>query len=132
VNAEGLLSVEAVDLGTSRSQTVEVTPASGLTQQQVDDLVEQGERFHGTDQLRRSLAELRNQAETLIYTTEEALHAYGDLLDPARSDEVRIEIDELRAMLASGSDLDSLREAHARLENAAFEIAEAMYGGVGA
>jgi len=128
INAEGLLSVEAIDLGTNRSQTVEVSPASGLSQEQVDDLVEQGEKFKDADQLRRSLAELRNQAETLIYTTEEAIQAYGDLLDPDRAAQVQVDIDELRAMLSSGSDLETLREAHAQLENAAFEIAEAMYG----
>jgi molecular chaperone DnaK len=129
VDAEGLLSVEAIDLGTNRSQTVAVTPASGLTQEQVDTLIEQGERFKDADQLRRNLAELRNQAETLIYTTEEAISAYGDLLNPERAAQVQVDIDELRAMLASGADLESLREAHAQLENAAFEIAEAMYGG---
>jgi molecular chaperone DnaK len=129
VDAEGLLSVEANDLGTNRSQTVAVTPASGLTQEQVDKLIEQGERFKDADQLRRNLAELRNQAETLIYTTEEAISAYGDLLNPDRAAQVQVDIDELRAMLASGADLESLREAHAQLENAAFEIAEAMYGG---
>jgi molecular chaperone DnaK len=129
VSAEGILSVEAVDLGTNRSQTVEVTPTSGLSQEQVDTLIEQGEKFKDADQLRRSLAELRNQAETLIYTTEEAITAYGDLLDPDRATQVQVDVDELRAMLASGADLESLREAHAQLENAAYEIAEAMYGG---
>ncbi len=130
INAEGLLSVEAVDMGTNRSQTVEVTPASGLSQDQVDELVSQGDKFKEADQMRRSLAELKNQAETLIYTTEEAINAYGDLLEPERAEQVQSDIDELRAMLASGADLESLREAHAQLENAAFEIAEAMYGDV--
>lgn len=129
INAEGLLAVEAIDLGTNRSQTVQVTPASGLSQDQVDQLVAQGEEFKDADQLRRSLAELRNQAETLIYTTEEAVNAYGDLLEPERADEVRRDVEELRVMLESGADIERLREAHAQLENAAFEIAEAMYGG---
>jgi molecular chaperone DnaK len=129
INAEGLLSVEAVDLGTNRSQTVEVTPASGLSQEQVEHLVTQGETFKEADQLRRNLAELRNQAETLIYTTEEAINAYGDLLDEERAAQVQADVEELRAMLKSGADLESLRDAHAQLENAAFEIAEAMYGG---
>lgn len=128
VNAEGLLSVHALDLGTNRSQKVEVTPASGLSHEQVDDLINQGEKFQEADQLRRALAELKNQAETLVYTTEEAINAYGDLLDPERAEQVRIDIHELRGMLASGADLESLRDAHAQLENAAFEIAEAMYG----
>ena len=128
INAEGLLSVEAIDMGTNRSQTVVVTPASGLSQDQVDQLVAHGEEFKETDRLRRSLAELRNQAETLVYTTEEAIKAYGELLDPDRAAEVQRDIDELRTMLQGGADLETLREAHAQLENAAFEIAEAMYG----
>lgn len=130
INAEGLLSVEAIDMGTKRSQSVNVTPASGLSLEQVDELVAQGEKYKDADQMRRSLAELRNQAETLIYTTEEALNAYGDLLDPARAAEVQADIEDLRAMLASGSDIEAIRDAHAQLENAAYEIAEAMYGGV--
>jgi len=130
INAEGLLSIEAVDQGTHRSHSVTVTPASGLSQQQVDDLVAQGDKFKEADQMRRSLAELRNQAETLIYTTEEALNAYGDLLDPTRAAEVQEDIQALRGMLASGASIDAIRDAHAQLENAAYEIAEAMYGGV--
>ncbi len=128
VSAEGLLSVEAIDLGTNRSQKVEIKPASGLSQEQVDELIEQGQKFQETDLLRRSLAELRNQAETLIYTTEEAVTAYGDLLEPERAAQVKNDVEDLKAMLESGADLESLREAHAQLENAAFEIAEAMYG----
>lgn len=129
VNAEGLLSVHALDLGTNRSQTVQVTPTSGLSQEQVDDLISQGEKFHEADQLRRALAELRNQAETLVYTTEEAISAYGDLITAERAEQVRLDIEDLRNMLSGGADLQSLRDAHAQLENAAFEIAEAMYGG---
>ena len=128
ISAEGLLEVKAIDQGTNRSQTVEVSPTSGLSQEQVDTLVEQGEKFQEADKLRRNLAELRNQAETLIYTTEEAVQAYGDLLSPERAAQVQNDINSLRSMLAGGTDLESLREAHAQLENAAFEIAEAMYG----
>jgi molecular chaperone DnaK len=72
---------------------------------------------------------LRNQAETLIYTTEQALEGYADLLEPEKVDSVRAELDELRQLLDGGGDLDSLRQAYSQLENATFEIAEAMYGG---
>jgi len=128
VDAEGLLSVEAKDLGTGRVQQVKVTPASGLTGAEVDRLVEQGAKYQQTDLLRRQMAEIKTQAETLIYTTEEALGAYTDLLDPARAEAVRQDISDLRTMLAGGADIDSLRNTYARLEAAAFEIAEAMYG----
>jgi molecular chaperone DnaK len=78
--------------------------------------------------LRRDLAELRNQAETLVYTTEQALDGYGDLLDAAVLDEVRLECAELRRLLDAGGDLTALKDSYARLEGAAFRIAESIYG----
>ena len=127
IDANGILSVEARDLGTGRSQAVSVTATSGLKQAEVDSLVQEGERFKETDQLRRDLAEMRNQAETLIYTTEQALEGYADLLEPAKLESVRQEVSILKKMLETGANLDAVREAYSRLENATFEIAEAMY-----
>lgn len=129
VDANGILSVQATDLGTNRSQSVSVTPASGLTQAEVDSLVSEGEQFKEADELRRELAELKNQAETLIYTTEQALEAYADLLPPEKVDGVRDQVSTLKVMLESGADLASIRDCYSGLENATFEIAEAMYGG---
>jgi molecular chaperone DnaK len=127
IDANGILSVEAKDMGTGRSQAVSVTPTSGLQPSEIDKLVTEGEKFKETDQLRRDLAEMRNQAETLIYTTEQALEGYADLLEPEKLEKVRAEVDLLKKMLETGATLDSLREAYAQLENSTFEIAEAMY-----
>jgi molecular chaperone DnaK len=127
IDANGILSVEAKDLGTGRSHHVSVTPASGLSQTEVDSLVDEGEKFKETDQLRRDLAETRNQAETLIYTTEQALEGYADLLEPEKLESVRQEVQILKKMLETGANLDAVRDAYSRLENATFEIAEAMY-----
>ncbi|HEY4158818.1 MAG TPA: Hsp70 family protein, partial [Polyangiaceae bacterium] len=128
IDANGILAVEAKDLGTGRSQAVSVTPTSGLKSGEIDALVAEGEKFKETDQLRRDLAEMRNQAETLVYTTEQALEAYADLLPPEKLEGVRGELQTLRKMIETGASLDTLRDAYARLENATFEIAEAMYG----
>jgi molecular chaperone DnaK len=127
IDANGILSVVARDLGTGRSQAVSVTATSGLKQAEVDALVQEGERFKETDQLRRDLAEMRNQAETLIYTTEQALEGYADLLAPEKLEAVRNEVQVLKKMLETGANLETVREAYSRLENATFEIAEAMY-----
>jgi molecular chaperone DnaK len=127
IDANGILAVEAKDLGTGRSQAVSVTPTSGLHPDEVDKLVVEGEKFKETDQLRRDLAEMRNQAETLIYTTEQALEGYSDLLEPAKLDKVKGEVEVLKKMMETGATLDSLRGAYAQLENSTFEIAEAMY-----
>jgi molecular chaperone DnaK len=127
IDENGIVHVEAKDLGTGRVQEVRVTPTSGLTPDEVDRRVDEGARFKQADQLRRDLAELRNQADTLAYTTEQALEGYADLLDPALLEEVRADCDNLRRLL-EGGDLDSLRAAYAKLEGAAFRIAESMYG----
>ncbi len=129
IDENGIVRVEARDLGTGRVQEVRVTPTSGLTPDEVDRLVLEGERFKETDTLRRELAEIRNQAETLAYTTEQALEGYGDLLDAELLGEVHAECAALRKLLDGGGDLDALRAAYARLEGAAFRIAESMYGG---
>jgi molecular chaperone DnaK len=129
IDANGILAVEARDLGTNRSQAINITPTSGLTSSEIDRLVGEGEKFKETDQLRRDLAELRNQAETLLYTTEQALEGYGDLLAPEKIDAVREDVNALRKTLESGGDIIAIREAYSRLETATFEIAEAMYGG---
>ena len=129
IDENGIVRVEAKDLGTGRKQEVKITPTSGLSTDEVDRLVDEGERFKETDKLRRELAELRNQAETLVYTTEQALEGYADLLEPALLDEVSSNCATLRKLLEGGGDLDALRTAYARLESAAFRIAESIYGG---
>jgi len=131
VDANGILAVRATDLGTNRSQEVKVRPTSGLSEDEVKKLVNEGDKFKETDQLRRDLAEVKNQAETLIYTTEQALDAYGDMLGE-RCEPVRKDMNQLRQMLETGADLNLVRDAYARLENATFELAEAMYGEPGA
>ena len=131
IDENGIVRVEAKDLGTGRVQEVRVTPTSGLSTDEVDRLVDEGERFKQTDQLRRDLAELRNQADTLVYTTEQALEGYADLLDASLLADVKSDCNTLRRLLEGGGDLDALRAAYAKLEGAAFRIAESMYGDAG-
>ncbi|HEY6462295.1 MAG TPA: molecular chaperone DnaK [Polyangiaceae bacterium] len=131
IDANGIVSVEAKDLGTGKAQTVKVKPTSGLSQDAVDKLVEDAERFKYADELRRELAEVRNQAETLLYTTEAALEGYADLVEATMLDDARTLLGELRGLLAGQSDLAAIREAYQKLEAVTFAIAEKMYGGGG-
>lgn len=115
-------------MATGRTQSIDVTPTSGLSQDEIGRIINEGEAFKDTDTVRRELAELRNQAETLLYTTEQAAEGYADLLAPDVLQSVKADAATLRKMLDEGSDLAALREAYQRLEAAAFQIAETMYG----
>jgi molecular chaperone DnaK len=128
IDANGILSVEAKDLGTGRTQAVSVTPTSGLSHDEIGRLVTESEKHKESDELRRDLAEMRNQAETLLYTTEQALEGYADLLDAGQLEKVRGEAVALRKMLETGASLDTLRAAYSQLEAVTFQLAEAMYG----
>ncbi|HEX2734444.1 MAG TPA: molecular chaperone DnaK [Polyangiaceae bacterium] len=129
VDAEGLLSVEAKDLGTGKAHNVVVKPSSGLTDKEIESLVNAAQHFQETDKLRRELAELTNQAESLIYTSEQAIEGYGELLGPEATGEIQSEIQGLRKALDGGGDLMTIRSALGRLQEATNKLANALYGG---
>jgi molecular chaperone DnaK len=128
LDANGVVSIDAKDLGTGRSQQIRVQPTSGLSNDDVERLVADADRFRFADELRRELAELRNQAETLLYTTEQALEGYANLVDADTLEQTRVQAADLRHHLESQSDLATIREAYQRLEALTFSIAERMYG----
>ena len=103
----------------------------GRMQEDVERLVGEGEKFRQADDMRRELAELKNQAETLLYTTGAALEGYADLVDGEVLDAARQQAARLRELLDSASDIALIREAHQGLEAMVFAIAEKMYGAAG-
>ncbi len=128
LDADGIVSVEAKDLGTGKAQSVRVKPASGLSQDEVDALVRDAERFVDTDASRRQLAEVRNSAETLLYTTDAALDGYSNLVEPKVLNDTRALAKDLRVLLEGQNDLGRIRDAYQKLEAMTFAIAEKMYG----
>jgi molecular chaperone DnaK len=128
IDADGLVSVEAKDLGTGKAQSVRVKPTSGLTPQEIDQLINEADKFKFADELRRELAEVRNQAETLLYTTEAALDGYANLVDVRMLDDTRALAVGLRGLLNGQGDLAEIRDAYQKLEAMTFQIAEKLYG----
>jgi molecular chaperone DnaK len=128
IDADGIVSVEAKDLGTGKAQTVRVKPTSGLSQQEIDGLVKDADKFKFADELRRELAEVRNQAETLLYTTEAALDGYANLVDARMLEDTKTLAVVLRGLLDGKGDLMQIREAYQKLETMTFSIAEKLYG----
>jgi molecular chaperone DnaK len=129
IDADGIVSVEAKDLGTGKAQSIRVKPTSGLSQDAVEQLVQEADKFKYADELRRELAELRNQAETLLYTTETALDGYADLVEAKMLDDTRVLAGQLRALLETRADIAQIRDGYQKLEAMTFSIAEKMYGG---
>jgi molecular chaperone DnaK len=128
IDANGVASVEAKDAATSKAQTTKVVPSSGLNQEEVDRLVDEADRFKFADALRSEMAELKNQAATLLYTTEQAIEGYKNLVDDAAIERTVIAAAELRRLLEGHGDIVSIREAYQQLEAETFAIAEKLYG----
>jgi molecular chaperone DnaK len=112
--------------GTGKEQ-VQVTAASGLSPEQVDELVEEAAQYRDSDQRRRELAELKNTAENLLWTSENAVDQCADLVPAEIIEQVRADIKQLREHV-EGGDAISIREALHALELSAYRIAESMYG----
>ena len=130
IDAEGILHVSAKDLGTGQEQNVSVVPTSGLTEAEIERIVEQSNQFRQTDEKRRELAELKNNAEALLYTSERACDECADLVDATIIQTVREDCTYLRGLITGSGDAIAIREALEQLEQSAYSIAEAMYGTV--
>jgi molecular chaperone DnaK len=128
IDANGIMNVSALDQRSGKQQRVRVVASSGLSQEQVDQLVSDAGRFKETDKKRKELAELTNTANALLYTTERAVIECVELVPPAVIDEVKGDIGTLKSLLEAGKDLPAIREALQRLEVSAYKIAESMYG----
>jgi molecular chaperone DnaK len=126
IDANGILAVSAKDLGTSKEQTVKVTPTSGLSETDIQRILGEAEQYADEDARKRELAEVKNNAETLIYTTERALEEYGTML--SEGDRKAIEEDLRYAkQVTDVAEIEALKDALRRLESSSHKIAEMMY-----
>ncbi len=128
IDANGVVSIDAKDLGSGRSQQMNITPTSGLNKDEIERIIGEGERHQAADAVRKELAEVRNQAETLLYTTEAALEGYQDLVDGEMIERTRDSCKRLRELIDQQGDLTSIRSQYQDLEALTFKIAESLYG----
>ncbi|HTR51924.1 MAG TPA: molecular chaperone DnaK [Kofleriaceae bacterium] len=126
IDADGVLSVSAIDHGTKRVQKVVVQPTTGLSEQDIETLVAESEQMQDDDAVRRLIAEARNKAEGLFYSSDKAMEEFGGLIPPEERDVLAQELEECRAAIAL-DELSVVEEAVARLEVAAQRIGEAIY-----
>ena len=126
IGADGILSVSAQDLGTGKTANLTVQPASGLTEEQLAQLEQEAEQKAVEDTVRREVADLRNRAETLVYTCERSLEAFADALSEQDREDIDHDLKELKELLAGEPDPESLRDALTSLETSSHQIYEAM------
>lgn len=127
IDENGILNVEATDLATKRMEKVVIKPTSGLSPEDVDRLVKEAENFKDDDAKRKEAAELRNMAETLLFTTDQTLEGFGDLIDEKIRFGIRDSAERLRKLLVPETDIPTLRTAYNDLETIVFAMSELLY-----
>ena len=130
IDANGILSVSARDKGTNREQKIVIQPSSGLSKEEVDQMVEAAQRFQEEDERKRSEAEVRNQADNLIYSTEKLLREQGDKVPANLKQEIDGKINALRTALQRG-DIAQMRSGIADLSSSLQKVGSAVYGQAG-
>jgi len=130
IDANGILNVSAKDLGTGKEQSIRIQSSSGLTKEDIKRMRVEAERHAEDDKKKRELAETRNNADHLIYTTDKTLKEYGDKIGPADVKKIEEAMSKLRAAKA-GTDLAAMRRAIDELSQASHKLAEVMYARAG-
>ena len=126
IDANGIVNVSAKDLGTGKEQAIKITSSSGLSDSEVERMVQEAEQYADDDKKRRDSAELRNQAETLLYSTEKTMGELGDKLPEADKEKITAVSEQLRKSL-EGDDPEAIRSDIEALTQASHKLAELLY-----
>ncbi|MEM6996108.1 MAG: molecular chaperone DnaK [Myxococcota bacterium] len=132
IDADGILGVSAKDLGTGRETKITVNSTSGLSEEQIANLQAEAEAEREGDALRREVADVRNRAETLVYTCRRSLEVYGASLSDVDRQDIENDTVRLETLLADqAATAADLTEALTALENSSHQIYEAMLSDAG-
>ena len=126
IDANGILTVTAKDKATNRSQNITIKDSSALSKEEIEKMKKQAEQFAAEDRNKKELIDLRNQADTLIYTSEKALKDAGDKVPADVKKPVEEKIAELKKVKDS-NDADAIKKAIQELGDAIQKIGQAMY-----
>jgi molecular chaperone DnaK len=126
IDANGILNVSAKDNATGKQQNITITASSGLTKDEIDRMVRDAESHAAEDTRRKQEIEVRNQTDSLVYSTERTLGEHGSKLDEADRKAVDDALAEAREAL-KGEDLERMKRAQETLTRASHKLAEVMY-----
>ena len=126
IDANGIVNVNAKDLGTGKEQAITITASTNLNKDEVDRMVKDAEAQAAADQARKEEAEIRNNASSLIYSTEKSLKEVGEKLDPAARADVETALADLKRLSENGTAAE-IKPAVDRLQEASYKMAELLY-----
>ena len=126
IDVNGIVHVSALDKGTNKKQSITISNSSGLSEEEIEKMVQEAELNKEADEKRRAEVELRNKAEQLIHQIDESLKSEEAQIDAAQKEEVEKLRNELQTAL-DNNDYDSLKEKVDALEAAAHAMSEQMY-----
>jgi molecular chaperone DnaK len=126
IDANGIVSVSAKDMGTGKEQSIQITASSGLSQEEIDSALKDAELHAEEDKKKKELVDARNTADALIYSTEKSIKELGDKVDSETKTNVEAAMDSLKKVI-EGEDTEEIKRLTEALTQASHKLAEAMY-----
>lgn len=126
IDANGIVSVHAKDKGTGKEQQIKIQASGGLSDADIDQMVKDAEQFAEEDKQRREAAEAKNNAESLIHSTERQIAEHGDKVDAGLKSEIEAAIAEAKTAV-EGGDAAAMTEKAGALAQVAMKLGQAIY-----
>ncbi|KKB13615.1 molecular chaperone DnaK [Devosia geojensis] len=126
IDANGIVNVSAKDKGTGKEQQIRIQASGGLSDADIEKMVKEAEANAEADKKRREAVEARNQAESLVHSTEKSLAEYGDKVSAEEKAAIETAIADLKGVLES-DDAEAIKEKTSTLAEASMKLGEAMY-----
>jgi molecular chaperone DnaK len=126
IDANGIVHVAAKDLGTGKEQSIRITASSGLSEDEIKQMVRDAEAHAAEDKKRKETVEARNHLDSLVYSTEKSLKEYAGDLDAGVKNDIEAALKKAKEAL-EGQDGDAMRAAAEQLSQSSHKLAEAMY-----
>ena len=126
IDANGIVNVSAKDKGTGKEQQIRIQASGGISDADIEQMVQDAEKHATEDQARKEAAEARNQGESLVHATEKNLTEYGDKVSEEDKAAIETTIADLRTSL-EGDNVEDIKAKTEALSQAAMKLGEAMY-----
>ena len=126
IDANGIVSVSAKDKGTGKEQKITIQASGGLSDEDIENMVRDAEENAEADKARKDLVEAKNQAESLIHSTEKSMEEHGDKVDPTTIEAIELAIAALKDELET-ENADKIRSGIQNVTEAAMKLGEAIY-----